>query len=58
MAPRALAPTAAEQTQYANEMLAGLIDRDIEEAITNLAEYSASPPASPPGAGVRLPDYL
>lgn len=51
-------PSLAEQAQYANQMLGGLTDRDIEEAITNLAEYSANPPASPPGTGVRLPDYF
>lgn len=52
------APTPTELTQYANQMLDGASDRDIEQAITNLPEYSAKPPASPPGTGVRLPDYV
>lgn len=52
------APSLAEQDQYAQQMTGGLTDRDIEEAITNLAEYSASPPMSPPGTGAPLPDYL
>lgn len=52
------APTLAEQGHYANQMTGGAPDRDIEEAITNLAEYSASPPASPAGTGVPLPNYL
>jgi hypothetical protein len=52
------APTLAEQQQYANQMIGGANDRDIEQAITNLPEYGANPPASPPGTGVRLPDYF
>lgn len=52
------APTLAEQAQFANQMTAGASDRTIEQAITNLPEYGANPPASPTGAGVRLPDYF
>lgn len=52
------APTSAELSQYANQMLGGANDRDIEQAVTNLPEYSADPPASPAGTGVRLPDYF
>ena len=52
------APTPAEQAYYAGQMEHGATDRDIEQEITNLSEYGANPPASPPGAGVRLPDYL
>lgn len=51
------APTLDELTQYVNQMLAGANDRTIEQEITNLPEYSAEPPASPDGNGVRLPDY-
>lgn len=56
--PRTSFFSPAEQAQYVNQMLGGGSDRDIEEAITNLAEYSASPPAPPPGSGVRVPDYF
>lgn len=52
------APTTAEQTQYAKQMLGGASDKMIEQTITNLPEYSESPPASPAGNGVRLPDYF
>ena len=52
------APTTSELNQYAGEMLAGKTDRDIEQEITNLPEYGQNPPAAPPGAGVRLPNYL
>jgi hypothetical protein len=52
------APTLAEQSQYANQMTAGANDRTIEQEITNLPEYGANPPASPPGTAVRLPNYL
>lgn len=52
------APTSDERSQYANQMLAGASDRDIEQAITNLPEYAANPPAAADGTGVRLPDYL
>ena len=51
------APTASEQAQYADQMNIGANDRTIEQEITNLPEYGANPPASPPGTGVRLPDY-
>ena len=52
------APTTNELNQYASEMRAGKTDRDIEQEITNLPEYGQNPPASPPGEGVRLPDYF
>ncbi|HEV3341319.1 MAG TPA: DUF4214 domain-containing protein, partial [Pirellulales bacterium] len=51
------APTDAELVQYANEMLGGKTDRDIEQEITNLPEYGANPPSSPERTAVRLPDY-
>ncbi|HVX63285.1 MAG TPA: DUF4214 domain-containing protein, partial [Pirellulales bacterium] len=52
------APTADELKQYAGEMHSGKTDRDIEQEIANLPEYGQNPPASPPGEGVRLPDYF
>ncbi len=52
------APTAGELDQYAGELQAGKTDRDIEQQIANLPEYGQNPPAAPPGAGVRLPDFF
>ena len=51
-------PSDAELTQYANEMIAGQTDRDIEQQITNLPEYGTNPPAPASGAAARLPNYL
>lgn len=52
------APTTAEQAYYAGQMQQGAADRDIEQAITSLAEYANNPPAAPAGTGVALPYYL
>jgi hypothetical protein len=63
--PAPLTITANDQTKVygagvptlTNQMIAGASDRDIEQAITNLPEYSANPPTPSPGTGVQLPDY-
>jgi hypothetical protein len=52
------APTPAEQSQFASQMIAGANDRAIEQDITNLPEYANNPSAPPAGTGVPLPNYL
>lgn len=51
------APTAAEKSQYVNQMLAGGTDRTIEQEITNLPEYASNPAQPADGAGTALADY-
>jgi hypothetical protein len=52
------APSNAELTHFGAELLTGKTDRDIEQEIANLPEYSQNPPASAPGAAARLPYYF
>ncbi|HEX7378627.1 MAG TPA: DUF4214 domain-containing protein [Pirellulales bacterium] len=51
------APSAAESNQYSSEMVAGASDRTIEQQITNLPEYAATPTA-PAGTAILLPNYF
>ncbi|HQU41781.1 MAG: hypothetical protein B7Z73_03420 [Planctomycetia bacterium 21-64-5] len=51
------APTAAEATQYVDQMQAGASDRTIEQEITNLPEYANNPPTPAAGTSAALPDF-